>query len=149
MDYITIPRPAENSFVECICRMYTMTGVKMSKVSHLSSHETKDKKHGEIYIIKRKMLNLFSRQNYCVIFWLFLFQSRDFPCKTFQTCRKVKTSILRNNNNEPEQSCKLLRHLGMRCPVGLRSSSRIWRATPALFVVSRIFAVTFAHFGFF
>ena len=40
-------------------------------------------------------------------------------------------------------------HLGMRCPVGLRTSSRILRATPAFFVVSRIFVATYALFGYF
>ena len=47
------------------------------------------------------------------------------------------------------QSCKLLRHPGIRCPVGLRISSRILRKTPALFVMSRIFALIFALFGYF
>ena len=47
------------------------------------------------------------------------------------------------------ESCKLLRHLGTRCPVGLRTSSRILRATSAFFVVTRIFAVTYALFGYF
>ena len=39
------------------------------------------------------------------------------------------------------QSWKLLRHLGTGCQVGLGTSSRILRPSPAFFVVSRIFAV--------
>ena len=35
------------------------------------------------------------------------------------------------------------------CPVGFGTSSRILRATPALSVMSRIFAVIYALFGYF
>ena len=44
------------------------------------------------------------------------------------------------------QSCKLLRHLGTRCPVGLEASSRMFRVNPAIFVVSRIWGVIHALF---
>ena len=36
------------------------------------------------------------------------------------------------------QSCKLLQHLGRRCPVGLEASSRMFRVNPVLSVMSRI-----------
>ena len=36
-----------------------------------------------------------------------------------------------------------------RCPVGLGTSGSILRVSPWLFVVSRIFAVTYAVFGYF
>jgi len=36
----------------------------------------------------------------------------------------------------------------MSLQVGLGTSSRIWRTSPALFVLSRIFAVTCALFGY-
>ena len=46
------------------------------------------------------------------------------------------------------QSFKLLRQLGMSCPVALGTSSRILRATPADFVLCRSFAVNCTLFGY-
>ena len=47
------------------------------------------------------------------------------------------------------QSCKLLRHLGTSCQVGLETSSRISMVYPALFAMSRILKVSPALFGYF
>ena len=43
----------------------------------------------------------------------------------------------------------MLCQLFMSCPVGLGTSSRILRASPMLFVLSRNCAVTYAPFGYF
>ena len=48
-----------------------------------------------------------------------------------------------------QQRCKLCRKLGRSFPVGLGTSSRILRGSPAVFVLSRNFAVTCAFFGLF
>ena len=47
------------------------------------------------------------------------------------------------------QSCKLLRHLGTSCPVGLETSSRILKVYPALFALSRILKANQALLGYF
>ena len=47
------------------------------------------------------------------------------------------------------QSWKLCRKLGRSFPVGLGTSSRILRGSPAVFVLSRNFAVNCAFFGLF
>ena len=47
------------------------------------------------------------------------------------------------------QRCKLCGKLGRSCPVGLGTSSRILRGSPAFFVLSRNFAVTYTLFGYF
>ena len=44
------------------------------------------------------------------------------------------------------QRCKLLRHLGTKCPVGFGTSSRILNANPTL--GSRIFTATYALFAY-
>ena len=46
------------------------------------------------------------------------------------------------------QSCKLLRHLGTSCPVGLETISRIWKVYPTLFAVSRILRAKIAFLGY-
>ena len=43
----------------------------------------------------------------------------------------------------------MLRHLGTGCPVGLGIGSRILGVSPALYIVRRIFAVSYALFGYF
>ena len=43
----------------------------------------------------------------------------------------------------------MCRKLGRSFPVGLGTSSRILRGSPAVFVLSRNFAVTYAFFGYF
>ena len=48
-----------------------------------------------------------------------------------------------------DQRCKLCRKLGRSFPVGLGTSSRILRGSPAVFVLSRNFAVNCAFFGLF
>ena len=60
---------------------------------------------------------------------------------------EVRTVQVRTG--QVRQSWKLLRHLGTGCPVGLETSSRILMESPALFVVSRIFALTYALLGYF
>ena len=47
------------------------------------------------------------------------------------------------------QSCKVLRHLGTSCPVGLETSSRIFKVYPMLFGMSKILIVTPTLFGYF
>ena len=47
------------------------------------------------------------------------------------------------------QRGKLCGKLGRSFPVGLGTSSRILRGSPAVFVLSRNFAVTYALFGYF
>ena len=47
------------------------------------------------------------------------------------------------------QRWKLCGKLGRGCPVGLGTSSRILRGSPAFFVLSSNFAVTYALFGYF
>ena len=44
--------------------------------------------------------------------------------------------------------CKLLQHLGTSCPVGLETSSRIWKIYLALFDMSKILRVTPTLFWF-
>ena len=53
------------------------------------------------------------------------------------------------NSYSLAQRCKLYWRLGTRRPVRYGTSSRILRASPALFVMSRIFAVTYALFWIF
>ena len=45
--------------------------------------------------------------------------------------------------------CKLCGKLGRSFLIGLRTSSRILRGSPRVFVLSRNFAVTYAPFGYF
>ena len=45
-----------------------------------------------------------------------------------------------------EQRCTLCGQLGRSCVVGLGTSSRILRVSPAVFVLSRNFAVLFGYF---
>ena len=47
------------------------------------------------------------------------------------------------------QRCKLCGKLGRSCPVGLGTSSRISNESPAFFVLSRNFAVSYSLFGYF
>ena len=62
----------------------------------------------------------------------------------------VKTRVVWNQNFYIlQQSCKLLQQLGMSCPVGLGTSSRILKTSLTHFVQSRNFVVTYAIFGYF
>ena len=62
---------------------------------------------------------------------------------------KVKESGKFQCRSGTEQRWKLCRKLGRSFPVGLGTSSRILRGSPAVFVLSRNFAVNCAFFGLF
>ena len=56
-----------------------------------------------------------------------------------------KTFYSNFSDNEPF----LCNSAGTELPVGLRTSSRIFRGSPMVFVMSRNFAITYALFGYF
>ena len=58
---------------------------------------------------------------------------------------QVQVEILQKNlflSGQLTQSCKLLRHLGTSCPVGLETTSRILKIYHAIFAMSKILKVT-------
>jgi len=67
--------------------------------------------------------------------------------KTEDLGEDEKYRKMRSQNNEA-QSCKLLRHLGTSCQVGLDTSSRILKIYPALYAMSRILKANLALLGY-